>query len=196
MKRSFLLSIFTFLLFLIPTSLSAAEFSDINDHWAKSYLQNAADLGLVNGYPDGRFLPDHKISRAEFVTILAQDSGDAITEDTIRAEEFPDVAKDHWARLFILWGREHNILNGYDDGSFRPDNNISRQEMASLLFRYITHYRNSEIIENTPKTTFADDDKIGNWAKDGVYAMQRSGIISGRGNHIFDPLTGTTRAET
>lgn len=196
MKRSFLFSILIFLLFLIPSSLSATEFTDTKDHWAKNYIQNAADLGLIKGYPNGTFLPDNRISRAEFVTILAQESGESINEASIHAKEFPDITKNHWARCYILWGREHEILTGYDDGTFRPDHIITRQEMASLLFRYITNYHKSEIIENTQRITFADDHIIDPWAKDAVYAMQCSGIISGRGNNIFDPLTGTTRAET
>lgn len=196
MKKLFIFSFLIFIFLIAPSSLSAKEFSDTNGHWAQNYIQNAADFGLIKGYPDGTFRPDQKISRAEFVTILAQESGESINEASIHAEEFPDVANNHWARRYILWGRENKILTGYDDGTFRPDHTITRQEMASLLYRYITNYRKNEIIENTQRITFSDDYKIGNWAKDSVYAMQRSGIINGRGNNIFDPLTGTTRSET
>ena len=115
MKKTFLFSILVFIIFLIPSSLSAIEFSDTKDHWAEKYIQNVADYGLIKGYLDGSFRPDQNISRAEFVTILAQESGEIITKESVHAEEFPDVPQNHWARHFILWGRENEILKGYDD---------------------------------------------------------------------------------
>ncbi|MBQ1252220.1 MAG: S-layer homology domain-containing protein, partial [Firmicutes bacterium] len=102
----------------------------------------------------------------------------------------------HWARNYILWGRENNILSGYEDNTFRPDQSISRQEMASVLYRYITNYYHKELVIVSPEIVFADRDKIAFWAADAVRAMQRSGIINGRGNDLFDPLVGATRAET
>lgn len=196
MKRFFLFSLILFLYFAIPSPVSASQFSDVQGHWAEGYIYNAQTAGLIIGYPDGTFQPDKTISRAEFITILAKESGESIDESTITAQEFPDVPKDHWARLYILWGRENDILSGYEDGTFRPDRIVSRQEMASLLYRYIKNYHHKELIVNTAAITFVDDNQIGTWAKEAVYAMQRSGIITGKGNLIFDPQSGATRAET
>ena len=196
MKRAFLSFTILFLCFFVSTPLIASHFSDVQGHWAEKYIYNAENAGLVTGYPDGTFLPDNKISRAEFITILAKESGEIINKNTITANDFPDVPKDHWAYFYILWGKENKILSGYDDGLFRPDRTVSRQEMASLLYRYITNYHQKEMIVNTSKIIFTDDAEIGNWAKDAVYAMQCSGIISGKGNNYFDPTAGATRAET
>lgn len=198
MKRGVLFSflIVAFVWMVFPSSVYAAYFSDVEGHWAKSYIDNVAEIGLVVGYPDGQFLPDEAISRGEFITILAQESGVELSETATFSGEFSDVTKEHWAYSYICWGKEQGILCGYEDGSFHPDRIISRQEMAVVLYRYLTEYRKTELLTMSPQVIFSDGNLIGDWALEAVTAMQRSGIINGRGNGIFDPLTGTTRAET
>lgn len=199
MKRSclgtFFMMVLAFMSFSAP--VSAAYFYDAEDHWAKSYIYNIAEAGLVVGYPDGRFLPDLPISRGEFITILAKESAAEMDEEaTAEKIPFSDVTKEHWANRYILWGKEEGILSGYEDGTFRPDHTISRREMAVILYRYITEYRQAELLTVSPQIAFRDSDSIEAWAMDAVTAMQRSGIIVGRGDGNFDPLAGATRAET
>ncbi len=179
----------------VPSGTFAASFSDVSGHWAENYIYQSANAGLIQGYPNGTFGPNQSITRAEFVTILAQESGETIAESS-GALEFSDVKKDHWARKYILWGRKNNVLSGYEDNTFRPEQTVSRQEMALLLYQYITGYHQKSILNVQPEITFRDENLIGNWAIEAVKAMQRSAIINGRGDNIFDPLSGATRAET
>lgn len=197
MKRPFFLLFFTLALLLTGASRAeaATAFSDVDNHWAASYIYQTAEAGLVRGYPDGTFRPEQKISRAEFVTILAMESGETI-ENNIGAPDFKDIPRNHWAKNYILWGRANNVLSGYEDNTFRPDQTVSRQEMASLLYRYITNYHKKEILTVQQEIIFGDNKLIGDWAREAVKAMQRSGIINGRDNGTFDPLAGATRAET
>ena len=197
MKRPFILFLFMLTLCIaIPSAGTAAvTFSDVQGHWAENYIYQTAGVGLIHGYPDGTFRPDQTITRAEFVTILAQESGETITDPSGTAE-FSDVKADHWAKKYILWGKKNNVLSGYEDNTFRPDQKISRQEMASVLYRYITNHHHETILNIQPETAFLDENLIGDWAKDAVKAMQRSAVINGRGNGTFDPLSGATRAET
>ena len=197
MKRPLILFLFMLALCMtIPsTGTYAASFSDIQGHWAENYIRQTTDAGLIHGYPDGTLQPNQAITRAEFVTILALESGETITEAT-GTTEFTDVKPTHWARKYILWGRANGVLSGYEDNSFRPDQTVSRQEMASLLYRYITSYHKKTILDIQPEITFPDENRIAGWAADAVKAMQRSSIINGRDNGSFDPLAGATRAET
>lgn len=197
MKRPFILFLFMLTLCIaIPSAGTAAvTFSDTQGHWAENYIYQTAGVGLIHGYPDGTFRPDQTITRAEFITILAQESGETIT-DPAGTAEFSDVKADHWARKYILWGRKNNVLSGYEDNSFRPDQKISRQEMALVLYRYITEYHRLTIQNIQQETVFTDENLIGAWAIDAVKAMQRSSVINGRGDGTFDPLSGATRAET
>lgn len=194
MKKISSAIIVSILIFLCSApTFGATFFADVTGHWAESNIYAAAEADIIHGYPDGTFHPDRQISRAEFITILAFESGGEI--NGARGENFSD-ADGHWAKDYILWGKENNILSGYEDNTFRPDRSISRQEMASVLYRYITNYCGKDIREIAPKITFADDSDISFWAKEAVDAMQISGIINGKGNNLFDPLAGATRAET
>ena len=122
MKKHFILFLFMLILCIaIPSAGTAAvTFSDVQGHLAENYIYQTAGVGLIHGYPDGTFRPDQTITRAEFVTILAQESGETIT-DPAGTAEFSDVKANHWARKYILWGRKNNVLSGYEDNSFRPD---------------------------------------------------------------------------
>lgn len=197
MKRPFILflCILTLTLATPVTVMAAASFSDIQGHWGENYIHQTTDAGLIHGYPDGTFKPDQAITRAEFITILAQESGEAI-DDEANTTEFKDVPQNNWARSYILWGRKNNVVSGYEDNTFRPNQTISRQEMATLLYRYIVNYRHQTVLSIQAEMTFQDENRIDGWAKDAVKAMQRSAIINGKGNDTFDPLSGATRAET
>lgn len=163
-------------------------FTDIAGHWANSFIAEAVSKQFVSGYPDNTFRPNALITRAEFtvmmVNALKLDGGDQalsfIDEDQIGA----------WAKQAIAQAAHAGIIDGYADGSFRPAANITRAEMASMIARApgITVHSEAE-------TDFADDGDIPKWAKGAIEAIQKLGIISGRGDHKFVPNDPATRAE-
>lgn len=143
---------------------------------------------MVSGYPDGSFRPDHPVTRAEFTVMLIGSLGLAGTD---AAYTFKDrEAIGTWARRSVDVAVEAGIINGYEDGTFRPNVYITRAQMAVMVAKAL------QITGETTATThFADDDVIPQWAKSAVKAVHERGIIQGRGHNKFVPNVTATRAE-
>ena len=106
-----------------------AAFSDVKQgDWFAELVNEAAGRGIVSGYPDGTFRPNNKITRAEFTTICVQFS--KVKEGSY---SFPDVAPNYWAKPFIDISVFNQWCMGYTDGTFRPENYITRAEAATII---------------------------------------------------------------
>ncbi|MCD9026436.1 InlB B-repeat-containing protein [Cohnella silvisoli] len=162
--------------------------SDISGHWAEANIKQAVNIGIAKGYADGTFKPGKTVTRAEFAVMLMnalnpQAEGAALT--------FADTAKiGAWAQKAVAQAVQAGIIHGYQDGSFRPDAEITRAEMAVMIASAL-----NLTAESNPVTGFADDKKISSWAKGPVAALKKLGIISGKGANDFVPDGKTTRAE-
>jgi hypothetical protein len=167
---------------------TTAHFSDIAGHWAETSIKQAVDAGIVSGYPDGSFRPDRTVTRAEFTVMLMnalspQGNGSMLA--------FTDTAKiGSWAQQSVAQAVYANIIGGYEDGSFRPDAEITRPEMASMIAKAL-----GQSVDAATVTGFADDGNIPDWAKSAVAAMQKLSIIEGKDGNRFAPDDKTTRAE-
>ncbi|CEO06776.1 ZmpA/ZmpB/ZmpC family metallo-endopeptidase [Paraclostridium sordellii] len=136
------------------------KFNDIsNDYWAKNEVNYLASKGLFNGYEDGTFRPENPITRAEVATILVRSNGDIKQKFK---KVFPDIDDSHWASKYIEKAAELGYMLGYEDGSFKPDQVITRGETVVTLNRI---YRNPCDLKetNNSKILFTDLDK-NNWA--------------------------------
>lgn len=174
-----------------PTSPSDGEginFSDIFGHWAEANIKQAANSGIVKGYFDGTFKPGKTVTRAEFAVMLMN----TLKPEAAGAElTFKDTAKiGAWAKKAVAQAVQADIIKGYTDGSFRPDAEITRAEMAAMIANAL-----GQSIESNAVTGFSDDQDIPAWAKGSVAAMKKLGIVEGKGANTFDPNGKTTRAE-
>lgn len=107
-----------------------ASYSDVKSGaWYYDAVSSMTDQGIITGYPDGSFRPDSAISRAEFSTLIAKYNELDISE----MATFPDVSASHWASRFIAAAQENGYVYGYSDGTFRPENSITRGEVASII---------------------------------------------------------------
>ena len=104
------------------------RFTDANNKWYSKGVNYAVGQGLINGYEDGTFRPDEKITRAEFTQMIAND----IKTNGTKSVSFNDV-NNHWAKPAIQKVAGNGIINGYEDNSFKPDNNITRAEAVKML---------------------------------------------------------------
>jgi len=176
--------LFTLLFIIVPQGNAAVQLSDIDGHWAESAIQKMADTGVASGFPDATFKPDNKISRAEFAALIVK----VFKLESKNGKVFSDTSR-HWAKDYISTASAYGIVNGYNDDVFRPDNQISREEMAIMIVKAA----NTPISSEVPDCM--DSDQISSWAKNAVAAAYANHIITGMEDGSFRPLNNATRAE-
>lgn len=178
----------------LPTILTVTAFNahvlantdDISGHWAETQIKEWANIGYINGYPDGTFLPDNSITRAEFLTLVNK----IFKFENKTNINFIDVRPDYWAYSEIQKGISAGYVSGDKNGTFRPDDFITRQEAAVIINKLLD---NTEITENKPN--FKDAYDIDEWAKNSVDIVYEHGILSGFPNDTYRPKKYMTRAE-
>ena len=108
-------------------------FSDVaKSHWAANYIGYMQQFGIITGYADGSFRPDASVTRAEFAAIASR--FETLTEGT---KSFSDVPGSHWAAKYINFAATRGWVNGYADGTFQPNNSITRAEVAAVTCRLL-----------------------------------------------------------
>lgn len=161
-------------------------FSDVSDtHWAYASINQLCQKGAVSGYKDGSFRPDDPITRAEFITILVKALD---LHATATAQNFSDTA-NHWAQENIATAASLGIAGGYADGSFKPDELITREQMAVMAVKA------AGVTAGFGETAFTDNEEISFWAKGSVLAAVDAGIMTGYPDNTFRPQGNATRAE-
>ncbi|RXZ84924.1 licheninase [Paenibacillaceae bacterium] len=171
-----------------PVDVAQPSFTDIDKNWAKAGILAAVDKGIISGFPDGTFRPNEAVTRAQFAIILSRALG---MQGTGQSAAFKDEGKiGPWAAAAIAQVVEAGIVNGYPDGTFRPNAAITRAEMAVMLAR-------AGAMQASPqaRTSFSDDHEIAGWAKGAVEAIRENGLMQGRGNNHFAAASEATRAE-
>jgi len=171
-----------------PIEKPTIKLTDITGHWAEANIKQAVSDGFVSGYTDGTFKPDRTATRAEFAVMLMnalklQGNGADLT--------FTDTAEiGSWAQKAVAQAVKAGIIKGNEDGTFRPNAEITRSEMAVMVTRAL-----NLTTESNAATSFADDKDIPTWAKGAVAALLKMGIIDGEGRNKFDPQDKISRAE-
>lgn len=166
-------------------------FSDIAGHWAEKDILRAAAMGWINGYPDGRFGPQDKVTRAQFTTMLsralslADQAGPEV--DFIDAAEIPEFARSHVSRATSA-----GIIKGFTDQTFRPQQLITRSEITVMIMR-ATQYDEEDYIGRI--LPYRDADQVADWAYPAVVSATKLGLIRGVGDDRFAPHGITSRAE-
>ena len=140
----------------------------------------------MSGYGDGTFGPGDALSRSQLAQILYNDAG----RPTATLCDFSDVSLDAWYLPAVAWSVEQNILTGYGDGRFGPEDPITREQLAVILWRYGGRPSVRGTLESFP-----DADEAGAWALEGLQWAVGQGVLTGKGNGALDPLGPATRAE-
>lgn len=179
----------------IPVSVtgaaSSSSFSDIRGHWAEAYINQLSAKGLVSGIGNGMFGPENKLTRSQFLAMLAKLSGEDVSKSP--AVNFKDVPGNEWYYAFVNWGSAAGIVKGTDTGMFMPNGIITREQMALMLDKYM-EYKKLNISKNI-NMKFQDAVKISDWAKNSVVKAVNAGILTGKAGGRFDPAGSATRAE-
>lgn len=165
----------------------AASFSDTGNHWANSSIEQMAASKRINGYPDGTFKPDRQVSRAEFVNMANQTFG---LSGTAANTNFNDVKSADWFYPQVSAAQSVGYIQGYPDGTFKPNQSISREEAAAVLARLL------KLDTSTSSTlTVKDAEVIDSWAKGSVSALLTKQIFNGYEDGSFKPFAPISRAE-
>ncbi|WP_261808088.1 S-layer homology domain-containing protein [Paenibacillus sp. N3.4] len=168
---------------VVPTN-----FSDIAGHWGEVRIKQAVEDGIVSGYPDGTFKPNRTVTRAEFAVMLMNTLKPQGESAKLNFTDGADIGA--WAQQAISLAVREGWMNGYDDGSFRPNTEITRAEMAVVIAGSL-----GQPVGANAATHFADDTDIPFWAKSSVAAVLQAGIIQGKDAGQFAPQDRATRAE-
>ncbi len=176
---------------LEPEPMTIEElFPDLRGHWGASYVNTLYRRQIVNGVAEGVFSPNGTVTRAMLVTILGRADG---TSAASGASRFSDVSASAWYAPYVAWAESCGVVQGYEDGTFRPNSPVTREQMALIFARYAS-YKGLALAE-TEAAPFADADSVSSWAREAVTFAQRTGLMNGKENDRFDPRGTATRAE-
>ena len=168
-------------------------FRDIDDSWAKSAIDFAASRELFNGVNGLDFAPNQEMTRSMLVTVLYRLEG----AKSSAANKFADVPADSWYTEAVVWANNQGIVSGKSETHFGPDDDITREQLATILYRYATKLCGmSEVSKNSKALEkFSDQATVSGFAADGMAWCVEQGIISGRGDGTLAPGGFASRAE-
>ena len=172
-----------------PVWVNVSPFSDVTaEHWAAACITELAKAGVVNGYPNSdKFLPDAKITRAEFCKIVAE-MGDFQADAAV---SFGDVKEGDWYYDAVNELAGAGIINGMGDGNFHPNELITREQM----FKIIALASGVDMTVEYKTADFADMDEVSAWAVPYVNALVGVGILNGYEDGTVRAGDNATRAE-
>ena len=166
-------------------------FKDIAEgDWFYKNVKYVNENGLMNGVEEDVFDPNGDVTRAMFVTVLYRME----QEPKTGTATFADVDADSYYSSAVAWAEENNIVNGVSDTEFAPNDNISREQMAAIVYRY-AKYKGYDSAVNT-KADYTDNDSISEYAKEAVNWLSEKEIMSGNPDGSFAPQANSTRAES
>lgn len=163
-------------------------FSDLDTGaWYHEAVDYVLSEGLMNGYSNGTFRPNSVLTRAQFAQILYNREGrPAVTG----GGGFTDVPSGAWCADAVAWAAERGLVGGYGNGRFGPDNSITREQLAVMLWRYA-----GSPAASGEELRFTDADRAGGYALEALRWAVETGVMSGRGGGILDPKGPATRAQ-
>lgn len=168
-------------------------FRDVsNDDWFYDYVMDMVNQGYMNGISETEFAPNSGLTRAMLVTILYRMDG---KQKTAAASSFSDVVEGSYYEEAVAWAAANGIVTGYSETQFAPDDAITRQQMAAILWRYAKYKGISVKANGTTIPDFADRAQIAPWAGEAVSWAYSRGIMTGKSADTLDPNGGATRAE-
>ena len=169
--------------------VESLPFTDVKEtDWYYEAVKFAFEKGITSGVSETEYAPHNKVTRGQFITMLCR--AYAIKEMT--GDNFVDCGNT-WYTGYLSAAKQLGISNGVGDNKFAPEEEILREEMVTLIYNYLKSV--GEVDEEISETTFADNDSISSWAKNGVAFASSKGYVNGKGDNIFDPNGDATRAE-
>lgn len=170
---------------ILSTSITsfATSFSDTDTHWSRFYVERLSEKKVINGYSNGLFKPDNSITREEVSTVLSKYIGTGKG-----SKGFKDIT-GRWSEDYITGLVEKGLVSGYPDGTFKPTNNITRAEFATIISKYL------EVNNKVEKKATSNLTDISGWANESIKKVVESGYMSGYEDNTFRQNNNITRGE-
>lgn len=161
--------------------------------WYYNSIVYAVSNGLMNGVGDSKFEPEEGMTRAMLVTVLWRYEG----SPKQRPSTFSDVRRGQWYSEAVSWAAKNGIVTGVGDNKFEPDTQITREQIATILYRYAQKKR-ADTSARGSLSAFPDNGKVNGWAKTALQWCVGEGLIGGtneNGRVYLDPQGTATRAQ-
>lgn len=176
--------------------IDVPQFTDVaEDAWYHDYVYDLVYRGVVNGMTATTYEPEGKLTRAQFVKLLACSLADAETLKTYEGQHPFKDSEGHWAEAYIAWAKDKGIVEGVSATEFDPEAPITREQMATIFGRYALKQGIELPKDAAPAGSFPDADKISEYAREFVELMRIAGILNGYEDGTFRPQGNATRAE-
>lgn len=176
--------------------IDVPQFTDVaEDAWYHDYVYDLVYRGVVNGMTATTYEPEGKLTRAQFVKLLACSLADAETLKTYEGKHPFKDSEGHWAEAYIAWAKDKGIVEGVSATEFDPEAPITREQMATIFGRYALKQGIELPKDAAPAESFPDADKISEYAREFVELMRIAGILNGYEDGTFRPQNTATRAE-
>ncbi len=162
--------------------------------WYYDSVETCAQMALFNGTAPARFSPESPMTRAMLVTVLWRLEGEPAAEGT---ETFTDVPRNTWYSRAVAWASENRIVNGVGGDRFDPDGNITREQIATILYRY-AQTKNVDTGGSADLSTYPDSDQVNSYALAPMVWANAAGLINGikSGSTVtLQPQANATRAQ-
>ena len=176
--------------------IDVPQFTDVaEDAWYHDYVYDLVYRGVVNGMTATTYEPEGKLTRAQFVKLLACSLADAETLKTYEGRHPFKDSEGHWAEAYIAWAKDKGIVEGVSATEFDPEAPITREQMATIFGRYALKQGIELPKSENAAGSFPDADKISEYAREFVELMRIAGILNGYEDGTFRPQGNATRAE-
>lgn len=176
--------------------LEVPQFTDVPEGaWYHDYVYDLVYRSVVNGMTATTYEPEGKLTRAQFVKLLACSLADAETLKTYEGRHPFKDSEGHWAEAYIAWAKDKGIVEGVSATEFDPEAPITREQMATIFGRYALKQGIELPKSDNAAGSFPDADKISEYAREFVELMRIAGILNGYEDGTFRPQGNATRAE-
>ena len=176
---------------VIVGTTAADPFTDISTSGYYKYIVEAANAGIIEGYSDGTYRPNNVVTRAQFITMLYRAAGSPDVKNTVLKFDDAGTISAPYVTA-VAWGVENKVISGYVDNTFRPDQNISRAQMATFMYRYMKDVVGYDFGDVKP-CGFADANQIAAPYVDAVNAIVSAGVMNGMNTTTFAPNNTANR---
>ena len=170
---------------------SGLAFTDVSpDAWYREAVEYVVDRNIMSGTSADTFSPDTTLTRAMLVQLVYAMDG----KPNIGSHTFGDVTHDAWYDKAVAWANTRQVMTGYGEGRFMPDNLITREQIALILYNY-AKLHSFDTRPRADLSAYADGDSVSSWAQEAMTWIVGAGIFSGRDGNLLDPSGNSTRAE-